>query len=145
MCDRLEAGLDANQKFVEKLELLVSIFLSDLNVICLVEDKSGNLKPSNLLVLDILVQQLQLLPQLGVLLLPHELDQLPLSLQFLLHRPEVSDFLLCSVLKLLEMFARVLLRLKSNKNLILTKTDRRAQLFLTFIARIIFNCGTVPL
>ena len=103
------------------------------------------MKSSDLLVLNILVQQLQLLPQLGVLLLPHELDQLPLSLQFLLHRAEVSDFLLCSVLQLLEMFARVLLRLKSNKNLILTKTDRRAQLFLTLIARIIFKYGAVPL
>ena len=99
------------------------------------------MKSSDLLVLNILVQQLQLLPQLGVLLLPHELDQLPLSLQFLLHRAEVSDFLLCSVLQLLEMFARVLLRLKSNKNLILTKskTDRRAQLFLMFIARITYS------
>ena len=96
------------------------------------------MKSSDLLVLNILVQQLQLLPQLGVLLLPHELHQLPLSLQFLLHRPEISDFLLSSILKLLEMFAGVLLRLKSNKNLILskTKTDGRAQLFLTFITQI---------
>ena len=142
MGDRLQARLDANQQFVEKLQLLVSIFLPDLKIICYSEDKSGrDPPPSNLLVLNILIQQLQFLPELRVLLLPHELDQLPLGLQFLLDGAEVSDFLLGSVLQLLEMFARVLLRLKSNKNPILTnsKTDRRAQLFLTFIARIIYS------
>ena len=98
---------------------------------------------SNLLVLNILVQQLQLLPQLGVLLLPHELHQLPLGLQLLLHRAEISNFLLSPVLKFLQMFAGVLLGLKSNKNLNLAPrhrlTDRQAQLFLTFIAQIIYQ------
>ena len=69
----------------------------------------------HLLVGDVLLEHLQLLPELGVLLLAHELDQLPLSLKLLLDGAEISNFLLCSVLKLLKMFASVLLGLKSNK------------------------------
>ena len=66
-----------------------------------------------LLILDVLLEDLQLLPKLSVLLLAHELDQLPLRLELLFDGPEVPDFLLGSVLQLLEMLASVLLGLKS--------------------------------
>ena len=60
---------------------------------------------------------LELLPQLCVLLLAHELDQLPLSLELLLDRPEITNLLLGSVLELLEMLSSVLLGLKSIEKL----------------------------
>ena len=71
----------------------------------------------DLLVRDVLLQYLEFLPQLGVLLLAHELDQLPLRLELLLDRPEVTNLLLGSVLKLLEMLSSVLLCLKSTEKL----------------------------
>ena len=67
----------------------------------------------DLLVRDVLLQYLELLPQLRVLLLAHELDQLPLCLELLLDRPKVTNLLLGSVLELLEMLPSVLLGLKS--------------------------------
>ena len=51
-------------------------------------------------------------PELSVLLLAHELDELPLGLELLLDGAEVPDLLLCSVLELREVLASVLLGLK---------------------------------
>ena len=71
----------------------------------------------HLLVGDVLLEHLELLPELGVLLLAHELDQLPLRLQLLLDRAQVTDLLLGAVLQLLQVLARVLLGLEpANKN-----------------------------
>ena len=51
-------------------------------------------------------------PELSVLLLAHELDELPLRLQLLLDRAQVTDLLLGAVLQLLQVLARVLLGLE---------------------------------
>ena len=69
----------------------------------------------HLLIGDVLLEHLQLLPELGVLLLAHELDQLPLRLQLLLDRPQVPDLLLGPVLQLLQVLPCVLLGLKPGK------------------------------
>ena len=66
----------------------------------------------HLLVGDVLLEHLQLLPELGVLLLAHELDELPLRLQLLLDRAQVTDLLLGAVLQLLQVLACVLLGLE---------------------------------